>query len=694
MSSSIVTSDVQPQKWALLIGINAYPAWPKKQLKGCINDVNAIERLLLSEQFAFPPQNIVKLTSPADDPAHLASRDNILTTVRAHLAGNRRIGPADSVVIYYSGHGAQVPDSDDDEEDGWDETIVPCDVGPDRNNPADVLDITDDEIAALLDELGERTKDISVIFDSCHSGTVTRALFDAEDEDGEGQTRWLPPATCKVQRPHRQAITRAMGPAAWLPLSDNYTVISACRASEFAGEDSFRLSYLPPQWEWHGVLTYFLLKALRDLAPDSTYRDIWPPVQASTHQKRGAQTPQIEGTLDRKVFGGAVRPRMRQVSVAAKQADTVTLAAGVVHGATTGSRYAIYAPGTTKFEDIEKRVAVIRLGRVDIFDSTGTLETGHLRRVVIGAPAVEIDHNYGSMQKVVRILGDEHMLAELRAAIKTSPLLRLAESQDEPSDMTVRLRRPFRSDGSEDTSSPVMLHILSSSDGHGLVAPVTPDNAGPATVCEKLEHIARFHNTLGLGNLDPHSKLEGKVRLHLWAIVGQDQNGKEQLVPVNPNEGGDRVLEVGDRVVIFVENQSDQALHITILDFDTAWGINRLFPPEGATDDMVQPRQTRRIKRFRINLPDYQKPVDPNLPRPQETLKLIAATDRVDVGSLLMSDVRGDLPQAEGSSSSLYVLMRQALGGGSDSVVRSFEEDADPFLRDWTTDTLRLHIIT
>ena len=58
------------------------------------------------------------------------------------------------------------------------------------------------------------------------------------------------------------------------------------------------------------------------------------------------------------------------------------------------------------------------------------------------------------------------------------------------------------------------------------------------------------------------------------------------------------------------------------------------------------------------------------------------------------SDVQDDWPQPEGASSSLYLLMQQALGGGPDSVVRSFEEDADPLLKDWTTDTLRIHIIT
>ena len=33
MSSLITAGNAQPQKWALLIGINAYPEWPKKELK-------------------------------------------------------------------------------------------------------------------------------------------------------------------------------------------------------------------------------------------------------------------------------------------------------------------------------------------------------------------------------------------------------------------------------------------------------------------------------------------------------------------------------------------------------------------------------------------------------------------------------------------------------------------------------------
>ena len=49
MATSISTTDQRPQKWALLIGINKYPKLhPDKQLKGCVNDVNAIEKLLTS----------------------------------------------------------------------------------------------------------------------------------------------------------------------------------------------------------------------------------------------------------------------------------------------------------------------------------------------------------------------------------------------------------------------------------------------------------------------------------------------------------------------------------------------------------------------------------------------------------------------------------------------------------------------
>ncbi len=56
-----------------------------------------------------------------------AAKNNILGSITGWLASETR--PGDRVIIYYSGHGSQVPDRNGDEEDGLDETFVPTDYG-------------------------------------------------------------------------------------------------------------------------------------------------------------------------------------------------------------------------------------------------------------------------------------------------------------------------------------------------------------------------------------------------------------------------------------------------------------------------------------------------------------------------------------------------------------------------------------
>ena len=55
-----------------------------------------------------------------------ATRANFEAAVTGWLANSSR--PGDTVVIYFSGHGGQIPDDGRDEADGLDEILVPCDV--------------------------------------------------------------------------------------------------------------------------------------------------------------------------------------------------------------------------------------------------------------------------------------------------------------------------------------------------------------------------------------------------------------------------------------------------------------------------------------------------------------------------------------------------------------------------------------
>ncbi|HEX8139353.1 MAG TPA: caspase family protein [Pyrinomonadaceae bacterium] len=682
-----------PQKWALLIGVNEYPRMQSRyHLKGCVNDVNAIEELLASEQFGFPRQNILKLTSPAGDGELLPTRANILEAFRKHLVENERIKASDIVVVYYSGHGSQIPDEEGDEEDGYDETIVPCDGGPDRSRREDVTDIRDDEISALLDELAARTTNINLFFDSCHSGSITRVML-AEEGLSEGQDRYLPPATYEVSPglKARRSTVRSMGPSDWLPLSDGYVVITACRASERSREENFFSSFW---FKRHGILTYYLLKAMRNVGAQSTYRDIWDEVRIEVSKRNPGQSPQLEGAFERKVFGGAALPRQRHLKVTGKEGDAVTLAAGIVHDATAGSVFAIYRPGTETFDDDRARVATLKLTAVGSFSSRGTVLEGDSSQVEIGAPAIEIEHSFGSMQMAVRVNGDGPVLETVRRFIDKSPLLALAQAKEQPSVATVELRQARASDSPGEAATDESLFILSSSSGYPFVEPVAPDNLAGPVVLDKLEHIAKYYNMLAIQNPDRHSNLREKIRLRLSKVLGSDDEGKEILAPLERNPGGDFVLKIGDRIVLSVENSADVQLYITLFDFTPQWSVKAIFPIAGASDNLIASNSVRRISRFKVKLPPHLQSLPKGSPLPKEIVKVMATTEPVDFRSIWLPATRGvrDEATAAEQQSSLYQLLEKAWGGSLRHVTRSMVRGAEPAVSDWATHEVMFHI--
>jgi secreted trypsin-like serine protease len=155
---------IAPGDRALLVGIDQYEN-PKLNLKSSVNDVRNIERLLIST-FQYQPEQIMILTDAR------ATRANILKAFNDWLI--RDSAPGARVFFYVSSHGAQVPDLNGDEEDGLDETIAPYDTRIEVEHEKKVLrnQIIDDEIDELLKRIPDRV--VTVVVDSCHSGTITR----------------------------------------------------------------------------------------------------------------------------------------------------------------------------------------------------------------------------------------------------------------------------------------------------------------------------------------------------------------------------------------------------------------------------------------------------------------------------------------------------------------------------------------
>lgn len=148
-----------PRRKALLIGINYINT--KNQLRGCINDVSNMYAFLTS-QYGYSPADIVRLT---DDQQNTASVPTFANMIRAMqwLVKDAQLG--DTLFFHYSGHGGQTEDLDGDEENGFDETIMPVDFQTQGV-------ITDDVMNNIMVKPLQAGVKMTALFDSCHSGTA------------------------------------------------------------------------------------------------------------------------------------------------------------------------------------------------------------------------------------------------------------------------------------------------------------------------------------------------------------------------------------------------------------------------------------------------------------------------------------------------------------------------------------------
>lgn len=147
----------KPQRRALLVGINDYPD-PANRLEGCVNDVFLMSSVL--QECGFDAEDIRVVLNERATAGNFFERLHWLLDDVA--AGDER-------VLFYSGHGAQMPAyGNRDEVDHFDECLVPWDFDwtPGRA-------VTDKQFFELYTQLPYESY-FAAIFDCCHSGGMTR----------------------------------------------------------------------------------------------------------------------------------------------------------------------------------------------------------------------------------------------------------------------------------------------------------------------------------------------------------------------------------------------------------------------------------------------------------------------------------------------------------------------------------------
>nr|HID13353.1 caspase family protein [Anaerolineae bacterium] len=669
-------------KWALLIGINKYAKLAARyQLNGCVNDVELMAGIL-QDNFGFPADHITLLKDEE------ATRDNILANMDELVD---RVAEDDIVVIHYSGHGSQMRDREGDEADGFDETIVPHDSG---RTPHPNRDITDDEIYARLLRLTETTPYVTLIFDCCHSGTISRDPFGANSRWVEPDLRpaeELPPSPVSLEV--AQAASRDLGSSGWLPLGERYVLIAGCRDEESSYEHGVRQD---GSTVMQGALTYFLSQELVKAEPGATYRDVFERTSAQVTAAHSRQHPQMEGARDRELFGVRDIEPMRFVPIRQRAGSNVTLGAGAAHGMTVGSQWAIYPQAIKQVTEETPRLGLVEITDVRAVTSDAKiLEEVEAGAVAEGSRAVEEAHFHGEMRLVVDIqapAGYEDAVAELKGLVEASELLRQAED-GEAADVRAYVIAP-RTEVSESDPVPQLKGVAEAiwavvgQDGRLMMPTHRVDEAGVAsTLRDNLEKAVRYRQALALRNPNDDSLLRGKVE---FILKRQASDGT--WVKAEPeDESGQIVFEEGERIAAEIVNHHTGPIYVSVLDFGLTGAIGLVHPVPGASEQLasgnsieIGVREGDEIELYMPrNFPYVPDPEDKAPPGGTETFKLFAATHEADFSLLVQPGYRDiGLRTGKGAGTPLGQLLDMALTGHG---TRDVQRNRVPPDEEWTT---------
>jgi len=345
-----------PTQRALLIGINTYqPAGTTAEhpagciygrcelgsfqnLDGSVNDAQTMADLLTSPKFGFPASQVVLLTDPAPPrprpgvvvlPADQTTHDGILAAMQKYLVDVPQKG--DTVVFYNASHGSLRVNSKGNKltvlVNGKyvhaDSTLVPSDAYKGG------YDVRDREMSRIFNAALDKGIHLTVIFDSCHSGGISRGIgpkyqeralaFDPRDINEEPDTRPVP-----TERQDNPAL-----------------VFSAAQQDQTAKE----MPLAEGATEAHGAFTAALIETLEVMPADTPATLIYQRVKAVLEGSSVPdQNPDLDATEARRqqpLFGGvaAKSSKVRAAALGTTDDGSVLLDIGSLAGLGVGTEF-------------------------------------------------------------------------------------------------------------------------------------------------------------------------------------------------------------------------------------------------------------------------------------------------------------------------------------------------------------------
>jgi hypothetical protein len=664
------------RKLALLVGINGYDT--VKQLQGCHTDVE-LQWELLVHRYGFDPKDILVLAdrefSFLNYKPDRPTRKNILEHFEKHLIDQ---ATADSTVLFhYSGHGGLIQDPQTSlpkllkiDFDGKRielpntlkaaSTILPIDHS--TNNAGEVNDIMGRTLFLLASVLAQKTPNITMVLDSCHSGGGFRGNLQVRTPDTNGQPQGLPSAAERAYQQELLGKLKNLGLTEAELMKRRMAGIAAGVAIGSVQYDQLAADMAVSDF-YAGALTYTLTRYLWQQPVSEAIETVFANIASRTQEigrsDRSDQQPMFD------VAGADLRKRPIYLSEAAMPfADAVIrqvvskteiqywLGGVSSRSLTANQEGTLYSVINGKGEEIGQVKHLKRRGLEGVGElvsgSLGELKQGTLlREKVRGLPTnlklrIGLDPSLGQN------------LEAARSALSQIPRVEVVGSMDS---MDYRLGRvipaykqqfaTFAPDLSEGTI--------------GLFSPaLTPMTA-----------------TFGISSTETISdgidRLKSRIQSLLAAMVlktmgGIDtgSNGRQQALTVRVESTGETGRQISatqfapqTKIRIRVQNTSDRPLYVGVLSIGSAGNLRVLYPYYDEFDGAEE--KARLLPGKELSLPDPK--VNFNLSATPGAVEILVFSSKSPIRDALRG-LKEISRSGRGGISSRSAISREPMAGG------------------------------
>ncbi len=560
---------------ALLIGINHYPFFlEQEQLEGCLNDVELAQSTLINRGFG--PGEIQTLTNRA---ATRAAILEALAELDFFVQRSAARGKQPEVFVHYSGHGSYFQASNKDSLRS--ETLVPTDSGR-RGHPN--RDIKDTWIQEWLHRLAPSASRLTLVFDSCHSGSLSRNALGT-------RRRGLPPSDQAVVpaprwlKSGRGAFDPTHSPIPWL-------LAAACRATESAHELAGASGEDPP----FGAFSHHLYQTLGDAGIESTWSEVFAPVRLAVTGTYPSQHPQLEGDVHRRVAGQGSALVDPYLLVEGRNGDTVQLGGGAIHGLVRGAQWSIHDPQARR-RDCQP-IGLVEVTTTDAAQASAQLveerQPGLVGTACRAFESQRPSSAYG-LDVYVEKGASGSSRQDLLALIAKAPGVR---TTDEPGTAEVQIVQLSGKDRFEASlggvcpspSDPYWLAVCPDETPLGAPKAMT-DPAGLETLVENLVKRSRYQLMLHLAQNPGWALCDLEILVEAESGWGEPQRTEEGFVR----------FRVGDRMAFKITNRDSDSLFPYLFHLGDRGEVTLLDPTMGSHESLA-PGKSRTVGEGRRKL--------------------------------------------------------------------------------------------